>query len=147
MSDETFPWVETINVGVAEHDGHVGNIQIASWMYDAWLNYLTKGLQQDPEKLFGGGGRPIVREITARFNAEIFAGDVLHCGVRALSRRHRSFTLQQVLSKVPTGDVVAVGTTVLVTIDTATHALVEVPTDLWRAVEHAEGRSIPIEPA
>jgi acyl-CoA thioesterase FadM len=141
--DEHFPWVEDVVAPEVGHDDHIDNIQIAQLMYDAWMHYLVEGLQSDMGELFSRRGRPIVREITARFESETFPGDRLQCGVRAISRSRRSFTLEQVLSQKAHGRVVAVGRTVLVTIDTATGQPVEVPSNFWQSVERFEGRSIP----
>jgi acyl-CoA thioesterase FadM len=142
MSDERFPWVEDVTAPAVGGAGHIDNIQIAQLMYDAWMRYLLEGVGL-PRAIFDTGGRPTVREITARFDAEIFPGDALECGVRALARSRRSFTLRQVLRRKDTGAHVASGTVVLVTIDPTTWQPVEIPAAIWDEIERAEGKSIP----
>jgi acyl-CoA thioesterase FadM len=143
MSDETFPWVEDVRAPEAGRAGHIDNIQIAQLMYDAWMRYLLEGVGLSPS-VFDTEGRPTVREITAAFDAEIFPGDQLECGVRAVARSRRSFTLRQVLRRKDTGDQVASGTVVLVTIDPATWRPVEVPAAIWNEIERAEQKAIPV---
>ena len=142
MTEETFPWVEDVvapDVGPAHH---IDNIQITQLMYGAWMRYLMEGVGF-PGDVFEQEGRPTVREITARFDAEIFPGDALQCGVRALTRSRRSFTLRQVLWK-KNGARVASGTVVLVTIDPKTYTPIEIPARIWDEIERAEGRKIPV---
>ena len=146
MSDETFPWVEEVTAPEAGAGGHIDNIQIAQLMYDAWMRYLMEGVGL-PREIFETQGRPTVREITARFDAEIFPGDELECGVRALSRSRRSFTLRQVLRKKEDGAHVASGTVVLVTIDPSTWTPIEIPPAIWNEIERAEGKEIPVATA
>ena len=139
---ESFPWVENVIAPPAGGTGHLDNIQIAQLMYDAWMRYLLNGVELSPA-IFETEGRPTVREITARFDAEIFPGDALECAVRALSRSRRSFTLREVLRRKDTGAQVASGTVVLVTIDPTTWRPVEIPGAIWDEIERAEGKSIP----
>src|SRR4051794_3235644 len=118
MEEVRFPWLEDVIAPAVGEGGHIDNIQIAQLMYDAWMRYLTLGVGL-PRTVFDEAGRPTVREISARFDTEVFPGDALECGVRALSRRRRSFTLGQVLRR-KDGTQVASGTVVLVTIDPKT---------------------------
>ncbi len=140
---EVFPWVEDITAPAAAQAGHIDNIQITGIMYNAWMNYLVKGVGLSLQ-IFETEGRPTVREITARFDAEVFPGDALQCGVRALGRRRRSFTLRQVLWNAHRFTV-ATGTVVLVTIDPQTWRPVEIPSSLWAEIERAEGKSLPVD--
>jgi acyl-CoA thioesterase FadM len=140
---EHFPWVEDVVAPSVGGAGHIDNLQIAQLLYDAWMHYMVEGLGQDQGELFSGVGRPIVREINVRFDAEVFPGEALRCGVRATSRSRRSLALEQVLWRAVDEQTVAAGRTHLVTIDTATGQAVEIPSELWAAVERAEGRSIP----
>lgn len=143
MSEESYPWIEDLvapDVGAA---GHIDNIQITALMYGAWMHYLMDGVRL-PEDVFDKLGRPTVREITARFDAEIFPGDALQCGVRVLARSRRSFTLAEALWKQSDGSRVATGTTVLVTIDPKTYTPVEIPAVIWDEIERFEGRTIGI---
>lgn len=144
MHDEpTHPWIEEVVAPETGETTHIDNIQIASLMYGAWMRYMTHCVGVTPDD-FRRVGRPTVREISARFDAEVFPGEALTCGVRTLSRRRRSFTLGETLWRAD-GTRVASGTTVLVTVDPTTYAPVEIPTKLWAAIEGAEGRSIPQE--
>ena len=142
-TDEHYPWIEDVVAPDVGSAGHIDNIQIAQLMYDAWMRYLLDGVGLDRE-IFNRQGRPTVREITARFDGEVFPGDALKCGVRALSRRRRSFTLEEVLWKASDGRRLASGTVVLVTVDPTTYTPVEVPAELWSEIERAEQREIPI---
>ncbi|MGE0386527.1 MAG: acyl-CoA thioesterase [Gammaproteobacteria bacterium] len=142
-TQERFPWIEDVLAPRIEHGGHIDNIQITALMYGAWMNYLMLGVRLPPD-VFDTLGRPTVREITGRFDAEIFPGEPLQCGVRALSRGRRSFTLREVLWRKSDQRQVASGTTVLVTVDPKTYAPVAIPDAIWSAIERAEGRAIPI---
>lgn len=142
MGSEHFPWVdETVAPQVAA-DSHVTNIQVAEIMFNAWMNYLRLGIGAQSRDVFAQDARPIVRAITAQFDAEVASEDVLRCGVRAVSRSRTAFTLEQVLWRLPDEQRVASGTVVLVTIDRATGQTTPIPDDLWSSIECAEGRRI-----
>jgi acyl-CoA thioesterase FadM len=135
-----YPWVEELTAPDEGRVGHVDNIQIAEMLFGAWTRYLVPGLGIDRTAVYRTGARPVVRSIEAGFEAEVFPGEALHCGVRALTRTRRSFTLEQVLAR---GEVVlARGRVVLVTFDEAAGRSVSVPDDLWSRIESFEGRSI-----
>lgn len=140
MEPPTFAWTETVDVRATAGSEHIENLEIAGWLGEAGINYLTKGLAQEPDVLFSGTGRPIVREITVRFDREVFGGERLTVGVRMLSRGRRSFVVEQTLLKAD-GTTAAVGRTVMVTIDTSTGRAVEIPGDFWAAVEAAADRA------
>jgi acyl-CoA thioesterase FadM len=140
------PWLETLTIGEGGHEGHLDNIAIAQLLYSAWQNYLGKGLGYGSDELFGreSVGRPIVRSISVRYDAEVFPGLEAQIGVRVLGRREKGFTLEQTLSRADDGQVLAAGTVVLVTVNPQTLKPVPIPHELWAAIEVFEGRSIPI---
>ena len=143
MDEWFFPWVQPMTAADVPGTSHVDNIQIMSMLFDAWMSYMNQGLGIDRTEVFVNAGRPIVKSVSAQFHAEIHAGQQLTCGVRVASRSTRSFTLEQVLWSDEPSRPVATGAVVLVTIDRTSGRPVEIPTDLWDAVERAERRLIP----
>jgi acyl-CoA thioesterase FadM len=135
----TYPWVERI-APVAERDHHLDNLEIAAILYRAWSSYLDAFAPSDATI------RPTVRQITIRFDREVFASDQLECGVRCIGRSERAFSVEQTLwrsSAVEGRVVLAVGTTVLVAVDVATSVPTAIPASFWSHIERAEGRTIP----
>lgn len=141
---EDFRRLDDIKAPDAGKSGHIDIVQITALFFDAWMGYLVPGLGLDREAVFQPSGRPIMRSTTVDVEAEINPGQVLQCGVRALARRTRSFTLEGLLAH--DGRPAARGHLVLVTVDTNTGRSVEIPEELWAAVERVEGRMIGIEP-
>ncbi|MBY8862950.1 thioesterase family protein [Nocardia sp. CA2R105] len=141
------PWAETLTTGPSRHEGHLDNIEIAQLLYDAWQSYFTRGLGYNSDQLFAddSSARPIVRSISVRYDGEVFPGLEVAIEIRAIGRRSKGFTLEQTLRRIDDGRVLAVGTVVLVTINTQTFTPVAVPESLWSAIEELEGRAIPID--
>lgn len=139
-----FRRLDDITAPAAGTSGHIDIVQVTALLFDAWMGYLVPGLGLDRESVLRPVGRPIVRSTTVDVEAEIRPGQVLQCGVRAQARRTRSFTLGGLLAH--EGRPVARGQVVLVTVDTTTGRSVEIPQELWAAVERVEGRDIAIEP-
>ncbi len=118
-------------------------IQITEMVYRAWTHYLTEGIGfSEGETFTNDGVRPIVRQVTVRVDAEVFPREALHCGVRALSRSDRSFTLEQALWRDADDRLLALCSVVLVTFDPSSGRPTAVPAHLWDAVEGFEGRKI-----
>ncbi len=143
MTEKTYPWIEEVVAPAVESDSHVTNIQIADLMFQAWMHYLSLGLDLDREAVFGSGWRPIVRAISAQFEAEVSSCELLRCGVRAESRSRSAFTLEQQLWRADGNRSVASGTVVLVSIEAGSGKVTAIPETFWKAVESTEGRAIP----
>jgi acyl-CoA thioesterase FadM len=139
MELDYFVWRREIvapNSGVL---GHVDGMQIARILFESWNRYLSEGIGLSPEAVFDDRCRPILREMSTRFDAEVSAGDELTCGVRTSSRTARSFTLSQALWRRGSDIQVAAGSAVLVTIDVHTGRAVNVAPRLWAAMQSTDG--------
>jgi acyl-CoA thioesterase FadM len=119
--------------------GHVDGMQVAAILFEGWTSYLNEGLDLPHEEIFHDSCRPILREMSVRFDAEVFPGERLTCGVRAAQRTSRSFMLSQALWRHDGGEQVAAGSAVLVTIDVASGRAVPVASKLWDAMQRTDG--------
>lgn len=137
-----YRWVESVEAPGAGKSGHDDVVRITDLLFGCWMRYLVPGLGLDRARVFRADGRPIVRSINVDVDTAIFPGQGLECGVRALMRRQRSFTLEQLL--VSDRRTVARGHVVVVTIDERSGRSVAIPDDVWAAVERLEGRPIGI---
>jgi acyl-CoA thioesterase FadM len=125
-------------------DAHLSAPEITQLFFDGWMSYLTDGIGLGPS-VFTADAVPSTRELTVQLLREIRSGDGLRLGVRAVSRRRRSFTLELALRKGADDFDAATCRTVQVCVGAGGAA--EVPAALWSAVERLEGRLIPPEPA
>jgi acyl-CoA thioesterase FadM len=125
-------------------DAHLSAPEITQLFFDGWMSYLTDGTGLG-RAVFTGESVPSTRELTVQLLREIVTGDRLRLGVRAVSRRRRSFTLDLALRKGADGFDAATCRTVQVCVGAGGAA--EVPSGLWDAVERLEGRLIPPESA
>jgi acyl-CoA thioesterase FadM len=124
-------------------DVHLSAPEIAQLFFDGWLLYLTGGTSLGQEAVFGAEAVPMTREMNVGVLREIRAGDELWLGARAVSRRRRSFTLELALRRAADDVIAATCRTVQVCVGAA--GAVEVPPQLWQAVELLEGRPIPVD--
>lgn len=85
---------------------------------------------------------PLLRELLTRFEAEVIGGADLECLTRVASRSRRSFVMEQSLIDRPTGNVAASCRSVHVTV--GPDGAVEIPGDLWSAIERRDGGTIPL---
>ena len=93
-----FRRVEEIKAPDAGKSGHIDIVQITGLFFDAFMSYLVPGLGLERTAVFSPTGRPIVRSTSVDVQAEIHPGQVLQVGVRAATRRSRSFTLEGLLA-------------------------------------------------
>jgi acyl-CoA thioesterase FadM len=126
-------------------DAHLSAPEITELFFRGWMHYLGEETGLGAGAVFGGPVVPTTRELTVGLLREIHAGDELRLGVRTVSRRRRSFTLELTLERADDGAVAATCRTVQVCVGVAGAA--EVPSELWAALERLEGRAIPVDPA
>jgi acyl-CoA thioesterase FadM len=119
--------------------GHVDGMRLAGILFESWTSYLDHGLDLPREEIFDDSCWPILREMSVRFDAEVFSGERLTCGVRVAHRTNRSFTLSQALWRAGSGEQVAAGSAVLITIDVRSGHAVPVAAKLWDALQRTDG--------
>jgi acyl-CoA thioesterase FadM len=124
---------------------HLSAPEITELFFRGWMRYLSVGTGLGEGTVFGARAVPTTREFTVSLLREIYADDELRLGIRAVSRRRRSFTLELSLQRVVDDSVAATCRTVQVCVDAS--GAVEVPPELWAAVERLEGQSIPVDGA
>lgn len=142
MAEDRPRWWQDVEAPQIHGEGHISYVQISDVLFQSWQQYLEDvagEATRDPS------GFPTVRSVALRVDKQVLPGDDLRCGVRAIARSNRSFTLEQVLERRNDDAVLAVGTVVLVTVDQTTGTPAAVPDRLCVALEHAEGH--PIGPA
>jgi acyl-CoA thioesterase FadM len=142
MTDDRPRWWQEVETPPIEGGSHINYVQIAGVLFDTWQQYLETVAGEESHN---PKGFPTVRAVSLRVDREVMPDDDLRCGVRAIARSGRSFTLEQVLERRGDATVLAVGTVVLVTVDRTAGAPAAVPEALVAALERAEGH--PLGPA
>lgn len=138
MKADQYTWCTQATVASSGNHGHVDGMQIAQILFESWTRYLGEGLRLPNDVVYDDSCRPILREVSTRFDAEVFAGEHLTCGVRGTSRTAKSFTLSQQLWRTDSGVLVAAGSAVLVTINVQTGRAVPVAPRLWQAIQRTD---------
>jgi len=138
METDHYRWRTDVQVPGDGNLGHVDGMQIAQILFESWTRYLSEGLGLAHDVVFGDNSRPILREMSVRFDAEVFAGERLTCGVRANGRTIKSFTLSQALWRSNTHVQVAAGSAVLISIDVQTGRAVPITPVLWEAIQRTD---------
>jgi acyl-CoA thioesterase FadM len=138
MESDHYRWRTDTIVADSGSLGHVDGMQVAQILFESWTRYLGEGLGLAHEVVFDDSCRPILREMSTRFDAEVYPGERLTCGVRAVARTVKSFTLSQALWRSDTHVQVAAGSTVLITIDVQTGRAVPIAPRLWRAIQQVD---------
>ncbi|WP_319449721.1 MULTISPECIES: acyl-CoA thioesterase [unclassified Mycobacterium] len=134
MKVDQYAWRTDVIAPGGGNLGHVDGMQIANILFESWTRYLNDGLDLPHDVVFDDSCRPILRETSTRFDAEVFPGERLTCGVRATQRTAKSFTLSQALWRSDSGVQVAGGTAVLITIDVRSGRAVPIAPRLWFAM-------------
>lgn len=109
---------------------HVSNLEIERMFFEA-RNAFVAGI--DIDDVWHRPVVPLLREILTRFEAEVVGGADLECATCVSSRSRRSFVMEQWLVDRSTGSVVATCRSVHVTV--GAEGAVEIPADLWSAIE------------
>lgn len=132
--------VRSAAVTPAETGGfHVSNLEIERMFFDARNEYIA-GV--DIADVWHQPVVPLLRELLTRFDAEVAGGADLECITRVTSRSRRSFVMEQSLIDGSTNHVVATCRSVNVTVGPA--GAVEIPDELWSAIERRDGGPIPL---
>jgi acyl-CoA thioesterase FadM len=139
MDVDQFTWRTHVVAPDGGNLGHVDGMQIANLLFQSWTRYLDEGLDLPHDVVFHDSCRPILREMSTRFDAEVVPGEPLTCGVRAAHRTAKSFTLSQALWRSDNDEQVAAGSAVLVTIDLQSGRAVRMAPHLWNAMRRTDG--------
>jgi len=89
----------------------------------------------------------IIRHLAIDYVTEAFAGERLWCGVRAVSRSAKTAHLELCVWEGDSRRVVLQGAIADVAFDVRARVAVEIPDDLWLAIERYEGRALPFHQA
>jgi acyl-CoA thioesterase FadM len=127
-----------VDVPAGDQGFHVSNLEIERIFFDARNAYLAA---IDIDDLWHQPVIPQVRELTTRFDAEVTGGAALTCTTRVVSRSRRAFVMEQQLVDSASATVSATCRSVHVTV--GTEGAVEIPDDLWAAIELYDGGPIP----
>lgn len=117
---------------------HLSNLELERLFFEARNQYIA-GV--DIDDVWHRPVVPVVRELVTRFESEARGGADLECSTRVTSRSRRAFVMQQSLIDRSTGTVAATCRSVHVTV--GADGPVEIPTDLWTAIERRDGGTIP----
>ncbi len=113
---------------------HVSNLEIERMFFEARNEYLA-GI--DIDDLWHRPVVPLLRELSTRFESEVVGGADLECATWVSSRSRRSFVMEQWLVDRSSGGVAATCRSVHVTV--GAEGAVEIPDDLWSAIERRNG--------
>jgi len=133
-----FPVVidQPVDWGDMDAFGHVNNVAYFRYFENARIEYFRRiGWW---EYLTETGVGPIVGATQARFRRPVRYPDTLRAGAKVLSFGTDRFTLRHVLVSRATGEMVAEGDAVVVSIDYRANAKVPLPGELRRRIDELE---------
>ncbi|WP_305044369.1 acyl-CoA thioesterase [Geoalkalibacter sp.] len=145
MQDFRFVMPYRVRVADINYGGHVSNAAVLNYFQDARIAYLA-ALGPYSELAIGGGRGLIMPESHVRYHAEMFLGDDLLIGVRAVRLGRSSFELAYRIAR---GEELTVeGTTPLVAFDYTARKPRRLPPEFRHAIESydAPAASAPAEP-
>lgn len=131
---------DVVGPGEAGDAHHLVDYQTQELVSRLWSIYLATAR----EKLTKASWVPAMRRVSYMLDSEAFAGQPLQRGIRVLSRSRRSCVFGADLWHRDDGRMVHRAELVTVFVDPTQGGAVEVPEDLWAAIEALEGREIPI---
>ena len=121
-----------------DHLGHLENVAVVRLLADArnaWFESLAAK---------GAGGPIVVRHLTVSYEREARPGDLLRCGVRALTQGTTSVTLDQLLWRLADEVPIAHATATHVSWDTRTRAAIPNRPAMLAAIEECQGTPLPV---
>lgn len=124
--------------------GHIGNVEIAGLLHQARMGYLLDGVGLARTQLYDDERNMVLREVRITYEREVRGAAALTATVRAVKRSRRSFTLEEAIWLTDTGDLVASTNALLIIVSRTTGKGMDVPVDVWDAVEAYEGHAIPV---
>lgn len=124
--------------------GHIGNVEIAGLLHQARMGYLLEGVGLARTQLYDDERNMVLREVRITYEREVRGQAPLTATVRTIKRSRRSFTLEEAIWLTDTGELVASTNALLIIVSRSTGKGMEVPADVWDAVEAYEGRAIPV---
>lgn len=113
MENYSFDYSYRVGIGDINYGGHVSNAAVLTIFQDARLAFLA-GLGPFSEVEVGGCGL-IMPEAHLYYRQEMFHGDRLQVGVRAVALKRSAFTLEYRIER--SGELTVEGNTLLVCFD------------------------------
>lgn len=136
-----FPVAITLPIQWGDQDafGHVNNTVPIRWFESARIAYLERvGLWH---ALGASGIGPILAAVHCNYRRQLKHPDAVTIGARVAKFGRTSFTMEHaVWSEAHGGEVAVDGDSVIVVFDYRGQRPVQVPTDLYEAIERLEGR-------
>ena len=142
---EDFRFTTTIDLG---HDGvgfHVNNLEMTELLFRGRNSYIVDVAGVNWAEWMAEGRNLVIRQLCVDFLGEVREPTTLQVGVRAASRRRRSLTLDEAVWVAGSGQVVARGRSIHVSVQIDPPAAVELPADLLARLAEHEGAEIPLE--
>lgn len=122
-----------VRYGDLDPQGHVNNANYLTYFEQARISYIQGlGLWQPGSFLNIG---IILADAHITFRAAVLFGQKIRVGVRVTRLGNKSLDMEYQMEDAETGQVVAVGTSVLVAYEYTTQRTIPVP-DAWRAAIH-----------
>lgn len=141
MQDFRFVMPYRVRIADINYGGHVSNAAVLNYFQDARIAYLA-ALGPYSELAVGNGCGLIMPESHVRYHAEMFLGEDLRIGVRAIKVGRSSFELAYCIER--GAELTAEGTTPLVAFDYAARKPRRLPPTFRQALESFEGLASPV---
>ena len=133
-------WLQELEAPAGAEAGYLTGLQISQLMHDAAMGYLAAVMGvADIEAAAELPVRPLLRGLTAQFEAPLMSAQRIRIHVRVDTRGERSFVLAQAVHLAEDDRLVATGTASLVVVEASTFRPTSVPAHVWEQVRKLDG--------